>query len=163
MKKLIALLVLSVSAMFAQTVVTPKNEVFGSAGVSFQRTPAITATVSATAGYGRTLVTESFGSTEAIGTYNFTRATPKGGVQSFLGGVKQNFNSTIPGVVPFLSVQVGEATLLKQTNFATEVAGGVRFTKLCPLFGIDLGVKGTKIDNKTPMYGGVFFGLSKSF
>ena len=162
MKNLIAVFVLSVGAMFAQTA-TPQNEVFGNVGISFHRTPAITATVSATAGYGRTLVTESFGTTEAIGTYNFTRATPKGGVQSFLGGVKQNFKSTIPGVAPFLSLQIGEGTLLKQTKFATEVAGGVRFTKLCPLFGVDLGIKGTKINNKTPMYSGVFVGLSKSF
>ena len=162
MKNLIALFVLAVGTMFAQSA-TPQNEVFGSVGLAFPRTPAITTTFSATAGYGRTLVNESFGSTEAIGTYDFTRQTPKGGVQSFLGGAKQNFKSTLPGVTPFLSIQVGEATLLKQTNFATEVAGGVRFTKLCPLFGVDLGVKGTKIDNKTPMYGGLFVGLSKSF
>ena len=162
MKNLIALFVLALGTVFAQSA-TPQNEVFGSAGLSFPRTPAITTTVSASAGYGRTLVNETFGSTEAIGTYSFTRATPAGGVQAFMGGVKQNFTSTISGVVPFLSVQIGEATLLKQTNFATEVAGGVRFTKLCPLFGVDLGVKGTKINNNTPMYGGVFVGLSKSF
>jgi hypothetical protein len=162
MKNLIALFVLALGTVFAQSAV-PQNEVFGNVGLSFPRTPAITTTVSATAGYGRTLANETFGSTEVIGTYDFTRATPKGGVQSFLGGVKQNFKSTLPGIVPFLSVQVGEATLLRKTSFATEVAGGVRFTKLCPLFGVDLGVKGTKVDDKTPMYGGVFVGLSKSF
>lgn len=162
MKKLIALFVLALGTVFAQSA-APKNEVFGSAGLSFPRTPSITTTFSATAGYGRTVATESFGSTELIGTYDFTRQTPKGGVQSFMGGVKQNFKSTLPGVVPFLTVQVGEATLLKQSNFATSVGGGVRFTKLCPLFGVDLGVTGTKIQDSKPMYGGVFVGLSKSF
>lgn len=161
MKKLIALLVLSIGAVFAQS--APKNEVFGSAGLAFPRTPSITSTISATAGYGRTVATESFGSTELIGTYNFNRQTPKGGVHAFLGGVKQNFKSTIPGVTPFLMVQIGEATVSKKTDFATQVGGGVRFTKLCPLFGVDLGVTGTKFANNTPMYGGVFVGLSKSF
>ena len=164
MKKLIALLVLSISAVFAQSAPSLKNEVFGSAGLSFPRTPAITSTFSATAGYGRTVAVESFGSTEVIGTYNFTRQTPTGGVHSFLGGVKQNVVSPLKGVTPFLTLQVGEATLLKKTNFATQVGGGVRFTNVLPKgFGLDLGVTGTKIRDAKPMFAGVSVGISKSF
>ena len=148
-------------AVFAQSA-TPQNEVFGTAGLSFPRVPDITTTISASAGYGYTFANETFGSTEIIGTYSFTRASV-GGVQAFMGGFKQNFKSTIPNVVPFLTVQAGEATLLKVTNFATEVGGGLRFTKLIPVFNVDIGVKGTKVSNGLPMYGGVFIALAKSF
>lgn len=161
MKKLLALAVLAVGTIFAQA--PAKNEVFGSVGLAFPRTPVITSTLSATAGIGHTVATESFGSTEVIGTYNFTRQTPKGGMHAFLGGVKQNFTSPVSGVTPFLIVQGGVATLNKVSNPAIQVGGGMRFTKLCPLFAVDLGVTGTKIRDAKPMFGGVFVGLSKSF
>ena len=160
MKTVIAMFVLAVG-LFAQA---PSNEVFGSAGISFPRTPTITTTFSAIAGVGHTVATESFGSTSIIGTYNFVRQTPTGGVHAFLGGVKQNFKSTIPNVTPFVTAQAGTARLLNVSNPAFQIGGGLRFSNVLPQgFGLDFGVTGTKILDSKPAYGGLFVGLSKSF
>jgi hypothetical protein len=163
MKKLLLLLTLCASAIFAQTVSVPKQEVSGGVGVAVTSSDPVATKIQVLGSYGY-----NFTPTEAIVlSYDYTPLATTN-ANTFLGTFKRSF-STVPfgsqKLTPFLSVGIG-ATDFSGTDilkFTTRFGAGASLP-IKSLTGVKLtfGAYGTKIDT-LPVTFSTGVTLSKSF